>query len=208
MFTGIITDVGRIRAVERRGDARFTIGTAYDAEGIDLGASIACAGCCLTVVDKGHDEAGNWFAVDVSAESLACTTLGTWSEGAAINLERALKAGDELGGHIVSGHVDGVGHIVDIRPEGDSMRFTFEAPEGLGRFIAPKGSVTLNGTSLTVNEVEDPKPGGNAGGTRFGVNIIPHTQAVTTWGMAKAGDPVNLEIDMLARYVARLVQKD
>lgn len=208
MFTGIITDVGRIRAVERRGDARFTIGTAYDAEGIDLGASIACAGCCLTVVDKGRDEAGNWFAVDVSAESLACTTLGTWSEGTAINLERALKAGDELGGHIVSGHVDGVGHIVDIRPEGDSMRFTFEAPEGLGRFIAPKGSVTLNGTSLTVNEVEDPKPGGNAGGTRFGVNIIPHTQAVTTWGMAKAGDPVNLEIDMLARYVARLVQKD
>lgn len=208
MFTGIITDVGRIRAVERRGDARFTIGTAYDAEGIDLGASIACAGCCLTVVDKGRDEAGNWFAVDVSAESLACTTLGTWSEGTAINLERALKAGDELGGHIVSGHVDGVGHIVDTRPEGDSMRFTFEAPEGLGRFIAPKGSVTLNGTSLTVNEVEDPKPGGNAGGTRFGVNIIPHTQAVTTWGMAKAGDPVNLEIDMLARYVARLVQKD
>ncbi len=208
MFTGIITDVGRIRAVERRGDARFTIGTAYDVEGIDLGASIACAGCCLTVVDKGHDEAGNWFAVDVSAESLACTTLGTWSEGTAINLERALKAGDELGGHIVSGHVDGVGHIVDIRPEGDSMRFTFEAPEGLGRFIAPKGSVTLNGTSLTVNEVEDPRSGGNAGGTRFGVNIIPHTQAVTTWGMAKAGDPVNLEIDMLARYVARLVQKD
>ncbi|MDP1628254.1 riboflavin synthase [Parvibaculum sp.] len=208
MFTGIITDVGRIRAVERRGDARFTIGTAYDAEGIDLGASIACAGCCLTVVDKGHDEAGNWFAVDVSAESLACTTLGTWSEGTAVNLERALKAGDELGGHIVSGHVDGVGHIVDIRPDGDSMRFAFEAPEGLGRFIAPKGSVTLNGTSLTVNEVEDPKPGGNAGGTRFGINIIPHTQAVTTWGMAKAGDPVNLEIDMLARYVARLVQKD
>ncbi|MDO9126010.1 MAG: riboflavin synthase [Parvibaculum sp.] len=208
MFTGIITDVGRIRAVERRGDARFTIGTAYDAEGIDLGASIACAGCCLTVVDKGHDEAGNWFAVDVSAESLACTTLGTWSEGTAVNLERALKAGDELGGHIVSGHVDGVGHIVDIRPDGDSMRFAFEAPEGLGRFIAPKGSVTLNGTSLTVNEVEDPKPGGNAGGTRFGINIIPHTQAVTTWGMAKAGVPVYLEIDMLARYVARLVQTD
>lgn len=208
MFTGIITDVGRVRAVERRGDTRFTIATAYDPDGIDIGASIACAGCCLTVVEKGRDGEGNWFAVDVSQESLDCTTLGAWSEGTRINLERALKAGDELGGHVVSGHVDGVGHIVDIRPEGGSLRFTFEAPEGLGRFIAPKGSVTLNGTSLTVNEVEDPKTGGNAKGTRFGVNIIPHTQAVTTWGMAKAGDPINLEIDMLARYVARLVQKD
>lgn len=208
MFTGIITDVGRVRAIERRGDTRFTIATVYDPDGIDIGASIACAGCCLTVVEKGRDAEGNWFAVDVSQESLDCTTLGTWTEGTRINLERALKAGDELGGHVVSGHVDGVARIVDIRPEGDSRRFTFEAPEHLGRFIAPKGSVTLNGTSLTVNEVEDPKPGGNAKGTRFGVNIIPHTQAVTTWGMAKAGDPINLEIDMLARYVARLVQKD
>ena len=208
MFTGIITDVGRIRAVEKRGDTRFVVETAYDPETIDIGASIACSGCCLTVIEKGNDAGGNWFAVDVSQESLDCTTLGTWIEGTRINLERALKAGDELGGHIVSGHVDGVGRIVDIRPEGDSMRFTFEVPEGLGRFIAPKGSVTLNGTSLTVNEVEDPKSGANAGGTRFGVNIIPHTQAVTTWGLAKAGDPVNLEIDMLARYVARLVQKD
>ncbi len=208
MFTGIITDVGRVRAIERRGDTRFTIATVYDPDGIDIGASIACAGCCLTVVEKGRDAEGNWFAVDVSQESLDCTTLGTWTEGTRINLERALKAGDELGGHVVSGHVDGVARIVDIRPEGDSLRFTFEAPEHLGRFIAPKGSVTLNGTSLTVNEVEDPKPGGNAKGTRFGVNIIPHTQAVTTWGMAKAGDPINLEIDMLARYVARLVQKD
>lgn len=208
MFTGIITDVGRIRAIEKKGDTRFTIETVYDPEGIDLGASIACSGCCLTVVEKGSDEKGNWFAVDVSQESLDCTTLGTWMEGTKINLERALKAGDELGGHIVSGHVDGVGTIVGIRPEGDSMRFTFEAPEGFGRFIAPKGSVTLNGTSLTVNEVEDTKSGGNAGVTRFGVNIIPHTQQVTTWGLAKAGDPVNLEIDMLARYVARLVQKD
>ncbi|MBX3507501.1 MAG: riboflavin synthase [Parvibaculum sp.] len=208
MFTGIITDVGRVRAIERRGDTRFTIATVYDPDGIDIGASIACAGCCLTVVEKGRDTEGNWFAVDVSQESLDCTTLGTWTEGTRINLERALKAGDELGGHVVSGHVDGVARIVDIRPEGDSRRFTFEAPEHLGRFIAPKGSVTLNGTSLTVNEVEDPKPGGNAKGTRFGVNIIPHTQAVTTWGMAKAGDPINLEIDMLARYVARLVQKD
>ncbi|MFN3934303.1 riboflavin synthase [Parvibaculum sp.] len=208
MFTGIITDVGRVRAIERRGDTRFTIATVYDPDGIDIGASIACAGCCLTVVEKGRDAEGNWFAVDVSQESLDCTTLGTWTEGTRINLERALKAGDELGGHVVSGHVDGVARIVDIRPEGDSLRFTFEAPEHLGRFIAPKGSVTLNGTSLTVNEVEDPKSGGNAKGTRFGVNIIPHTQAVTTWGMAKAGDPINLEIDMLARYVARLVQKD
>ena len=207
MFTGIITDVGHIRAIEKRGDTRFTIATAYDADGIDIGASIACAGCCLTVIEKGKD-GGDWFAVDVSQESLYCTTLGTWKEGTKINLERALKAGDELGGHVVSGHVDGVGRIVDIRSEGDSLRFTFEAPEGLGRFIAPKGSVTLNGTSLTVNEVDDPKPGGNAGGIRFGINIIPHTQAVTTWGMAKVGDPINLEIDMLARYVARLVQKD
>ena len=208
MFTGIITDIGRIRAIEKKGDTRFTIETAYDPSTIDLGASIACAGCCLTVVEKGSDEKGNWFAVDVSQESLDCTILGSWAEGTKINLERALKAGDELGGHIVSGHVDGVGQIADIRPEGDSLRFTFEAPDELARFIAPKGSVTLNGTSLTVNEVEDPKPGGNATRTRFGVNIIPHTQQVTTWGLAKAGDPVNLEIDMLARYVARLVQKD
>jgi riboflavin synthase len=204
LFTGIITDIGRVRAVEKRGDTRFTIATAHDPDGIDIGASIACAGCCLTVVAKGRDGEGNWFTVDVSQESLDCTTLGNWREGTKINLERALKAGDELGGHVVSGHVDGVGRIVDIRPEGDSLRFTFEAPEGLGRFIAPKGSVTLDGTSLTVNEVEDQK----SGGTRFGVNIIPHTQAVTTWGVAKTGDPVNVEIDMLARYVARLVQKD
>jgi riboflavin synthase len=204
LFTGIITDIGRVRAVEKRGDTRFTITTAHDPDSIDIGASIACAGCCLTVVAKGRDGGDKWFAVDVSQESLDCTTLGNWREGTKINLERALKAGDELGGHVVSGHVDGVGRIVDIRPEGDSLRFTFEAPESLGRFIAPKGSVTLDGTSLTVNEVEDPK----SGGTRFGVNIIPHTQAVTTWGVAKTGDPVNLEIDMLARYVARLVQKD
>lgn len=212
MFTGIVTDVGKVRSIEKRGDARFVIGTAFDAGGIDLGASIACSGCCLTVVEKGRDEEGDWFAVDVSAESLDCTTLGNWAVGTRINLERALKAGDELGGHIVSGHVDGVVRIVDIRPEGDSRRFVFEAPEALGRFIAPKGSVTLDGTSLTVNEVEDVPAGASAGAneqrTRFGINIIPHTQAVTTWGMAKAGGLVNLEIDMLARYVARLVQKD
>lgn len=209
MFTGIVTDVGRVRSLEKRGDARFVVGTGYDSGGIDIGASIACSGCCLTVVEKGRDAEGDWFAVDVSAESLDCTTLGTWTAGTRINLERALKAGDELGGHIVSGHVDGVAHIVDIRPDGASRRFVFEAPEELGRFIAPKGSVTLDGTSLTVNEVEDVAPAGaNERRTRFGINIIPHTQAVTTWGMAKAGDPVNLEIDMLARYVARLVQKD
>jgi riboflavin synthase len=208
MFTGIVSDVGRIRAVEAAGDTRFVIETVYEPEGIEIGASIACAGCCLTVVGKGRDSAGNWFAVDASAETLACTALGNWKPGTRVNLERALKMGDELGGHIVSGHVDGVGAIADIRPDGDSMRFTFEAPEELGRFIAPKGSITLNGTSLTVNEVEDIKDGAGRRRTRFGVNIIPHTQAVTTWGEARAGDAVNLEIDMLARYVARLTEKD
>jgi riboflavin synthase len=199
MFTGIITDIGRLRSMEKTGDTRLVIETAYDAAGIELGASIACDGACLTVVERGAENGQNWFAVEASQETLDCTALGTWKEGQRINLERALKVGDELGGHIVSGHVDGVGKIVDIRPEGDSMRFTFEAPEDLKKFIAEKGSVTLNGTSLTVNEVD---------GNRFGVNIIPHTQAVTTWGTAKAGDAVNLEIDMLARYVARLRQED
>ncbi|GAK44113.1 riboflavin synthase subunit alpha [Tepidicaulis marinus] len=199
MFTGIITDIGRLRSMEKRGDTRLVIETAYDAAGIELGASIACDGACLTVIERGAQNGQNWFAVEASQETLDCTTLGTWKEGQRINLERALKVGDELGGHIVSGHVDGVGKILDIRPEGDSVRFTFEAPEDLKKFIAEKGSVTLNGTSLTVNEVK---------GNRFGVNIIPHTQAVTTWGTAKAGDAVNLEIDMLARYVARLRQED
>lgn len=199
MFTGIITDIGRLRSMEKRGDTRLVIETAYDAAGIELGASIACDGACLTVIERGAQNGQNWFAVEASQETLDCTTLGTWKEGQRINLERALKVGDELGGHIVSGHVDGVGKILHIRPEGDSVRFTFEAPEDLKKFIAEKGSVTLNGTSLTVNEVK---------GSRFGVNIIPHTQAVTTWGTAKAGDAVNLEIDMLARYVARLRQED
>lgn len=208
MFTGIITDVGRIRSVERRGDTRFVIETAYDPDGIAIGASIACSGCCLTVVRKGRTDGKGWFSVDASAETLACTTLGRWSAGTPVNLERALKAGDELGGHIVSGHVDGVGEIVDMRPDGDSVRFTFEAPEALGRFIAPKGSVTIDGTSLTVNEVEDIREGADAPRVRFGVNIIPHTQAVTSWGQAKTGNAVNLEIDMLARYVARLAEKD
>lgn len=196
MFTGIITDIGTIEAVEQRGDTRFTISCGYDAAGIALGASIACSGCCLTVVSvEPRSEGGSAFTVDVSAESLSKTTLGTWKAGTFINLERALKAGDELGGHIVSGHADGVAEIIGIRDEGDSRRFTFRAPDELARFIAPKGSVCLDGTSLTVNEVN---------GSEFGVNLIPHTLEVTTWGKAKVADHVNLEIDMLARYVARL----
>lgn len=199
MFTGIITDVGRIGTIEKTGDTRFVIETAYDPATIALGASIACDGCCLTVVEKGTMNGTNWFAVDASKETLDCTTLGTWEQGAAVNLERALKVGDELGGHIVSGHVDGVGEIVGIEDEGDSKRFRFKVPAELKKYIAPKGSVTLSGTSLTVNEVEDDV---------FGVNIIPHTQEVTTWGGAKVGDKINLEIDVLARYVARLTQED
>jgi riboflavin synthase len=191
MFTGIITDIGRIERLEHRGDLRARIATAYDTETIDIGASVACDGVCLTAVALGQ----GWFDVDISAESVSVTTIQFWQEGQRINLERALKVGDELGGHIVSGHVDGMAEIVGMRPEGDSTRFTFRAPETLAKFIAPKGSVALNGTSLTVNEVA---------GCDFGVNIIPHTQQVTTWGAARVGDRVNLEIDTLARYVARL----
>lgn len=208
MFTGIVSDVGRVRSVEKRGDTRFVIETVYEPDSMLLGASVACSGCCLTVVEKGNNSGQNWFAVDASRETLDCTVLGTWQAGTPINLERALKAGDELGGHIVSGHVDGVGEIVDIHPDGDSKRFTFEVPEALGQFIASKGSVTIDGTSLTVNEVEDLPRGANASVTRFGVNIIPHTQAVTTWGKARVGQRINLEIDMLARYVARLAKKE
>ena len=195
MFTGIITDIGRVDRVAPRGDLRARIACGYDRAGVDLGASIACDGVCLTVVDKGAD----WFDVDISAETLDKTNIGAsgWAEGKAVNLERALRVGDELGGHIVSGHVDGVATIVDARHEGGSLRLTFEAPPHLARFIAPKGSVALNGTSLTVNEVQ---------GNRFGVNLIPHTQAATTWGAARTGDAVNLEIDTLARYVARLAE--
>jgi len=193
MFTGIITDIGRIRALEQAGDLTARIGTGYDTSGIDIGASIACDGVCLTVVDLGSD----WFEVQVSAETISKTNLDEWAEGRGINLERALRVGDELGGHIVSGHVDGVATVVAIRGEGDSTRLTFEAPPALARFIASKGSVALNGTSLTVNEVE---------GNRFGVNVIPHTKEVTTWGGVKKGDRINLEIDTLARYVARLAE--
>jgi len=197
MFTGIVTDIGEIRETRSRGDMRVRIGTAYDADGIDLGASIACDGCCLTVVDRGTDAAGHWFDVDVSAESLSKTALGAWSQGSRVNLERALRVGDELGGHIVSGHVDGTAEILSITPEGDSIRYRLRAPAALSRFIAPKGSVALAGTSLTVNEVD---------GAEFGINLIPHTQAVTTWGDARVGDAVNLEIDTMARYVARLAE--
>ncbi|SDD73644.1 riboflavin synthase [Paracoccus isoporae] len=193
MFTGIITDIGTVTQCEQRGDMRARIATGYDMAGVEMGASIACDGVCLTVVGKGDD----WFDVEISAETVSKTNIGAngWQAGQRLNLERALKVGDELGGHIVSGHVDGVAKIVEMRDEGDSTRLLFEAPADLARFIAPKGSVALNGTSLTVNEVED---------TRFGVNLIPHTQQVTTWGDASTGDLVNLEIDTLARYVARL----
>lgn len=196
MFTGIITDMGEVLALEEKGDLRARIATLYPVETIDIGASIACDGICLTVVATGAAPRG-WFDVDLSAETLSKTNVGAggWHVGRRINLERALKVGDELGGHIVSGHVDGVAEIVAMRDEGDSTRFTFRAPAALAGFIAPKGSVALNGTSLTVNEVD---------GAEFGVNIIPHTKAVTTWGQAKVGDAVNIEIDTLARYVARL----
>ncbi len=197
MFTGIITDIGEVSKVEMRGDLHARINTRYDMAGVDLGASIACNGICLTVVAKGT----GWFDVDISAESIAKTNIMqgnvAWPVGTSLNLERALKLGDELGGHIVSGHVDGVAKVISVLDEGESTRFVFEAPSALARFIAPKGSVALNGTSLTVNDVE---------GCQFGVNIIPHTKAHTTWGVVKAGDMANLEIDTLARYVARLAE--
>lgn len=194
MFTGIVTDMGEILELEQRGDLRARIATAYDPAGIDIGASIACEGVCLTVVALGAAPK-NWFDVEISAETVSKTNLSDWAAGKRLNLERALKVGDELGGHIVSGHVDGVAEVVGLRPEGDSLRVTFRAPEELAKFIAPKGSVALNGTSLTVNEVE---------GRDFGINFIPHTQKVTTWGGVKLGDRVNLEVDTMARYVARL----
>lgn len=195
MFTGIITDVGRIRAIEPRGDTRIEIETAYDMGTVDIGASIACSGPCLTVVEKG----AGWFAVEASAETLSRTTLGGWTVGTRVNLERALRVGDELGGHIVSGHVDAVARVLDTRPEGDSVRFEFEVPEAFKRFVAAKGSIALDGVSLTVNEVSD---------NRFGVNVISHTRSHTTFGERGKGDTVNLEIDMLARYVGRLLERD
>ena len=195
MFTGIITDIGRVRSVAQPPagsgrDRRYEVETAWDVSGIDLGASISHAGVCLTVVEKGE----GWFAVEVSGETLDKTTLGGWVAGAPVNLERATKVGDELGGHIVSGHVDGLGTVVEITPEGGSHRMVVEAPEPLHRFIAAKGSITVDGVSLTVNSVD---------GRRFGLNIIPHTWEATTLGGLTVGSAVNLEIDMLARYLAR-----
>jgi riboflavin synthase len=194
MFTGIISDIGQVTARE---GGRFAIRCAYDPAGITLGASVACDGACLTVTKVASTAKGCIFDVDVSNETLARTTLGTWDIGTRINLERALKAGDELGGHLVSGHVDGVATLADVRPDGDSHRLTLEVPPGLGRYVAPKGSVTLNGISLTVNEVS---------ATRFGVNVIPHTLTHTTLGAKKPGDRLNFEVDLLARYVARLME--
>ena len=196
MFTGIITDVGAVRSVEQRGDLRLTIATAFDLSTVDLGASIACSGVCLTVVDKGLD----WFAVDVSHESVSRTAADSWSEGAALNLERALRLGDELGGHLVTGHVDGVGTVVEACPDGASLRIGIAAPGDLGPFIAPKGSITLDGVSLTVNEVEDRCDGT----THFAVNIIPHTAQHTTLGQVAPGQQLNIEIDVLARYLKRM----
>lgn len=194
MFTGIITDIGKVLELEQRGDLRARIGTGYDISGIDIGASIACNGVCLTVIALGQSPQ-NWFDVEISAETVGATNVGGWTVGGRLNLERALKVGDELGGHIVSGHVDGVAEVIAMTDEGDSTRVTFRAPEDLARFIAPKGSVALNGTSLTVNEVD---------GVDFGVNFIPHTKVATTWGDMAVGDRINLEIDTMARYVARL----
>lgn len=191
MFTGIVTDIGRVRDVtQTERDRRYKIETAWDTAGIDLGASISHAGCCLTVVEKGP----GWFAVEVSNETLSKTTLGAWKAGDGVNLERAAKLGDEMGGHVVSGHVDGLGRIVSITPEGGSHRIEVEAPAPLHRYIAAKGSITVDGVSLTVNAVQD---------RVFSLNIIPHTWEATTLGRLNPGDPVNLEIDMLARYLAR-----
>ncbi|MBE1528390.1 riboflavin synthase [Sphingopyxis sp. OAS728] len=200
MFTGIITDIGTVRSREDRGDTRLVIATAYDTDTIDLGASIACSGACLTVVDKGADGEGHWFAIDASAETLARTAPGMWDQGRRLNLERALKIGDELGGHIVTGHVDDIGRIVSVEPVGDSVTVTVAAPASLAPHIAAKGSVTVDGVSLTVNEVTD-QPNGDA---HFTLNIIPHTQEMTTLNEAAANRPVNLEIDILARYLARM----
>ncbi len=194
MFTGIITDIGTVEAQD--GD-KFVIRCSYQAASIDIGASIACGGCCLTVTSVEADDEGARFEVDVSNETRSKTTLGSWQPGTKINLERSLKIGDEMGGHVVTGHVDGLATVSDIYPDGDCQRFVFEAPEHLALYIAPKGSIAVDGTSLTVNEVA---------GDKFGVNLIPHSLTVTTWGDRKVGDRVNIEVDLFARYVARLLE--
>ena len=195
MFTGIVTDLGEILELEQKGDLRARIKSNYDTAGITFGASIACDGICLTAVDFGVD----WFDVEISSETVSKTIIGSglWNVGHTVNLERSLKVGDELCGHIVSGHVEGIAKVTSIKDEGDSTRFVFEAPSELARYIAPKGSVALNGTSLTVNEVDS---------NTFGVNLVPHTKKVTSWGKTQVNDPINLEIDTLARYVARLAE--
>ena len=202
MFTGIVTDIGTVEAVETRGDVRVRIATAYDTATVDLGASISCSGVCLTVVDKGVGKGGGpgWFAVDVSGETVS-RTAGQWRAGARLNLERAMKLGDELGGHIVTGHVDGVAEVLGVCPDGDSKRIGFRVTEAIAPFLAPKGSVTVDGVSLTVNEVRDADDG-----THFSVNVIPHTQGATTLGELAEGDRVNIEIDVLARYLMRMEQ--
>ncbi|MEM9099470.1 MAG: riboflavin synthase [Pseudomonadota bacterium] len=201
MFTGIVREVGRVLEIETRGDTRIRLACARPLETIEIGASISCSGVCLTVTETGTSLGQTWFAIDASAETLSKTTLGTWTTGTKVNLEPALRVGDELGGHIVAGHVDGVGTIRSISPEGSSHRVVIEAPAMLGPFLAPKGSITLDGISLTVNEVEDA-----ATNTCFGVNIIPHTWQETNLSDATEGSSVNLEIDVLARYVARLAE--
>ena len=197
MFTGIVTDVGTVRSAEQRGDLRLVIETGYDTGTIDLGSSIACSGVCLTVVDK----ADEWFAVDVSGETVSRTAADLWREGARLNLERSLRLGDELGGHIVTGHVDAVATVAQVTPEGDSLRIGIEVPRGLGTMIAAKGSIALDGVSLTVNEVRD----AGDGTTHFTVNIIPHTAQITTFGEIAAGRQLNVEIDVIARYLERMI---
>ena len=196
MFTGIVTDVGTVRKVEQRGDLRLVIATGFDTATIDLGASIACSGVCLTVVDKGED----WFGVDLSAETVSRTAAGLWREGATLNLERSLRMGDELGGHILTGHVDAVGSVVEAAPEGDSVQITVEVPRNLAPMIAQKGSIALDGVSLTVNTVEDAPES-----ARFSINLIPHTAKETTFGQIAAGRQLNVEIDVLARYIDRML---
>ncbi len=195
MFTGIVSDIGTIASVETRGDTRIVVETAYDTATVDLGASIACSGVCLTVVDKGP----NWFAVDVSGETISRTATDQWTQGRPLNLERAMKLGEELGGHIVTGHVDGVAEVLEVEPDGDSLRIGFAVPAALAPFLAPKGSITVDGVSLTVNSVAD-----HSDVTHFAVNIIPHTQGATTLGALAPGRSVNIEIDVLARYLQRM----